>query len=74
MGGSVFGQQAIIDGVDPHDWKGINLYTEEKLGPDYREYFRYYEYASMNLSRYMQEYLTGGWGIEGNLTPDTSPL
>ena len=24
--------------------------------------------------RYMQEYLSGGWGIEGNLVPDTSPL
>ncbi|MEE8056501.1 MAG: MBL fold metallo-hydrolase [Pseudomonadales bacterium] len=69
-----FGQRAIIDGVDPHDWKGINQYTEEKLGPDFREHFRYYEYAAMNLSRYMQEFLTGGWGIEGNLKPDTSPL
>jgi hypothetical protein len=28
----------------------------------------------MNLNRYMQEYLSGGWGIEGNLVPDTSPL
>jgi glyoxylase-like metal-dependent hydrolase (beta-lactamase superfamily II) len=69
-----FSQQAIIDGIDPHDWKGINLYTEEKLGPDFAESFRFYEYASMNLSRFMQEYLTGGWGIEGNLKPDTSPL
>lgn len=70
----VFGQQAIIDGVDPHNWKGINKYTEEKLGPEYREHFRYYEYAAMNLSRFMQQYLTGGWGIEGNLKPDISPL
>jgi glyoxylase-like metal-dependent hydrolase (beta-lactamase superfamily II) len=70
----IFAQQAIIDSVDPHDWKGINQYTEEKLGPDYRDSFRYYEYASMNLSRFMQQYLTGGWGIEGNLEPDTSAL
>lgn len=69
-----FGQQAIIDGVDPHDWKGLNSYTDEKLGPHYQNQFRYYEYAAMNLSRYMQEYLSGGWGIEGNIKPDTTPL
>jgi len=28
----------------------------------------------MNLTRFMQEYLTGGWGIEGNLKPNVSPL
>jgi glyoxylase-like metal-dependent hydrolase (beta-lactamase superfamily II) len=69
-----FAQQAIIDGVDPHDWDGLNRYTDEKLGPLYSNDFRYYEYAAMNLSRYMQEFLSGGWGIEGNLRPDTSPL
>jgi len=69
-----FGQQAIIDGVDPHNWEGLNKYTDEKLGPLYSSEFRYYEYAAMNLYRYMQEYLTGGWGIDGNLKPDTSPL
>jgi len=69
-----FGQTAIIDGVDPHDWDGLNKYTDEKLGPLYSDSFRYYEYAAMNLSRFMQDYLSGGWGIEGNLEPDTSPL
>ncbi len=69
-----FGQQAIIDGVDPHDWAGLNKYTDEKLGPLYSEAFRYYEYAAMNLYRYMQEFLSGGWGIDGNLKTDTSPL
>lgn len=69
-----FAQEAIIAGVDPHDWEGLNAWTDEHLGPLYRNDFRYYEYAAMNLSRYMQEYLTGGWGIEGNLKPDLSPL
>jgi hypothetical protein len=69
-----FGQRAILDGVDPHDWGGINRYANEKLGPLYGHLFRFGEYAAMNLSRYMQECLTGGWGIEGNLRPDTSPL
>jgi hypothetical protein len=69
-----FGQQAIFDGVDPHDWDGLNTYTDEKLGPLYGNEFRYHEYGAMNLHRYMQEYLTGGWGIEGNLKPDMSPL
>jgi glyoxylase-like metal-dependent hydrolase (beta-lactamase superfamily II) len=69
-----FGQQAIIDCVDPHDWEGLNKYTDEKLGPLYSKEFRYYEYGAMNLSRYMQDYLTGGWGIEGNLKPTLGDL
>ncbi len=69
-----FAQQAIFDGIDPHDFAGIRKYTDEKLGPTDRNQFRYYEYAAINLSRYMQEYLTGGWGIEGNIMPATTPL
>lgn len=69
-----FGQQAIFDGIDPHDWDELNQYTDEKMGPVYGDEFRYQEYAAMNLTRYMQQYLTGGWGIEGNLKPNTSPL
>lgn len=69
-----FAQMAIIDEVDPNDWDGLNKYTDEKLGPLYADNFRYYEYAAMNLWRFMQDYLSGGWGIEGNLKPDTSPL
>lgn len=71
---SDFAQQAVIDGVDPHDWLGLNRYTDEKLGVLYSKEFRYKEYGAMNLSRYMQEYLTGGWGIEGNLAPALGPL
>jgi len=67
-------QQAVIDGVDPHGMDELHKYTDEKLGPTDRDLFRYYEYAAINLSRYMQGYLSGGWGIEGNFTPDTSPL
>ncbi len=69
-----FGQQAIIDGIDPHNWEQLNSYTSEKLGPKHANDFRYYEYAAMNLSRYMQEYLSGGWGIEGNMAPNTTPF
>lgn len=69
-----FGQRAIIDGVDPHDWEGLNKYTMEKLAPIDSETFRFYEYAAINLSRYMQEYLSGGWGFEGNMKVDLSPL
>jgi len=69
-----FGQQAVIDGLDPHNWADLNRYTDEKLGPLYGREFRFQEYAAMNLSRYMQHYLTGGWGIEGNLSPRLGPL
>lgn len=69
-----FAQQAIIDGVDPHDWAGITKYTDEKLYPVFGNLFRYHEYCAMNLSRYMQQYLTGGWGIEGNYPPRTDPF
>jgi glyoxylase-like metal-dependent hydrolase (beta-lactamase superfamily II) len=71
---SDFAQQAIIDGVDPHDWPGINNYTDEHLFEYFGELFRYYEYCAMNLSRYMQQYLTGGWGIEGNYRPNADPF
>lgn len=69
-----FAQQAIIEGVDPHDWAALNRYTKEALAPVDGEQFRFYEYGAINLSRYMQQYLTGGWGIEGNLAVNTSPL
>jgi len=67
-------QQAIIDGVDPHDWARLKQYTDERLGPDFDKLFRYDEYCAMNLSRMMQQYLTGGWGVEGNYQPNTRPF
>ncbi len=69
-----FAQQAVIDGLDPHDWNGVCRYTGEKLSASFGNLFRYHEYCAMNLSRYMQVYLTGGWGIEGNIQPDTTPF
>lgn len=67
-------QKAVLDGVDPNDWAGLSKYTKEVLAPLDSEQFRFHEYAAINLSRYMQEYLSGGWGIEGNLKVNTSPL
>jgi glyoxylase-like metal-dependent hydrolase (beta-lactamase superfamily II) len=69
-----FAQQAILDGIDPHDWPNMTKYTDEKLAPDFGQLFRYDEYCAMNLSRMMQQYLTGGWGIEGNFQPNTQPF
>ena len=69
-----FAQQAIIDGVDPHDWPRIVQYSAEKLKPAFGNLFRYHEYCAMNLSRYMQQYLTGGWGIEGNCAVKEAPF
>jgi glyoxylase-like metal-dependent hydrolase (beta-lactamase superfamily II) len=67
-------QEAIGAGVDADDFAEVTRYTTEKLEGRYARYFRYDEYCAMNLSRYMQHFLTGGWGIEGNWTPDTTPL
>jgi len=69
-----FAQQAVIDGVDPGSISELKSYTDAKLGPTDSALFRYHEYAAINLARYMQGYLSGGWGIEGNMRPDTSPL
>lgn len=67
-------QQAIFDGLDPHDWTEVTKYTNQNLAGEFGELFRFGEYCAMNLSRYMQQYLTGGWGIEGNMQQDTTPL
>ena len=67
-------QQALIDGLDPHDFAEVRRYTDANLHGEFGQLFRYHEYCAMNLSRYMQHYLTGGWGIEGNWQPDTTPF
>ncbi len=67
-------QQAVISGLDPHDFAEVRKYTEANLSKEFGDLFRYGEYCAMNLSRYMQHFLTGGWGIEGNWRPDTTPL
>jgi len=68
------GQQAIVDGLDPNDYADVIRYSNEKLKPQYGTLFRYDEYFAMNLIRYMQHYLTGGWGIEGNMQAITTPF
>jgi glyoxylase-like metal-dependent hydrolase (beta-lactamase superfamily II) len=67
-------QQAIADGLDPNDYAAVIGYSNEKLKPRYGTLFRYDEYFAMNLIRYMQHYLTGGWGIEGNMSAITTPF
>jgi len=67
-------QQAIFDGLDPHDFAEVRKYTDQNLAAEFGELFRFGEYCAMNLSRYMQQYLTGGWGIEGNWQQNTTPF
>ena len=67
-------QQAIVDGLDPNDYAAVIRYSDEKLKPKYGAFFRYDEYFAMNLMRYMLHYLTGGWGIEGNMQAITTPF
>ena len=67
-------QIAIGAGLDPDDFADVTRYTQEHLKNRYGHLFRFDEYCAMNLSRYMQHYLTGGWGIEGNMAANTAPL
>lgn len=67
-------QQAVLDGLDPHDYAELSKYTVSELKDEFGELFRFGEYCALNLSRYMQQFITGGWGIEGNLHIDTTPL
>ena len=67
-------QQAIVDGLNPDDFEAVTRYTVENLEPQFGHLFRFDEYCAMNLARYMQHFLTGGWGIEGNLPADTTPF
>lgn len=70
----VLGQEAIADGLDPNDYAAVTRYCNEKLKPKYGSLFRYEEYFAMNLMRYMLHFLTGGWGIEGNMPANTTPF
>ena len=67
-------QDALSRGIDPHDWEAVTHYTNETLDPRWGHLFRFDEYCAMNLSRYMSHFLTGGWGIEGNMRADTTPF
>ncbi|RMF94781.1 MAG: MBL fold metallo-hydrolase [Gammaproteobacteria bacterium] len=67
-------QDAIAKGIDPHDWEAVTRYTQQNLDGRWGHLFRFDEYCAMNLSRYMQHFLTGGWGIEGNYHVDPTPF
>jgi glyoxylase-like metal-dependent hydrolase (beta-lactamase superfamily II) len=67
-------QDALAAGIDPHDWEAVTRYTNDNLEGRYGKLFRFDEYCAMNLSRYMQHFLTGGWGIEGNMAIDAEPF
>jgi glyoxylase-like metal-dependent hydrolase (beta-lactamase superfamily II) len=67
-------QQAIVDGLDPYDFEALRRYSAQKLDGEFGHLFRFDEYFAMNLWRYMQQFLTGGWGIEGNFRANTAPF
>jgi glyoxylase-like metal-dependent hydrolase (beta-lactamase superfamily II) len=67
-------QQAIVDNLDPYDFEAVRRYSLEKLDAQFGHLFRFDEYFALNLWRYMQQFLTGGWGLEGNFHPSTTPL
>ncbi|MDT8319109.1 MAG: MBL fold metallo-hydrolase [Xanthomonadales bacterium] len=67
-------QKAIAAGYDPDEKADITAYTREHLAPEFGHLFRFDEYATLNLARYMHHYLTGGWGIEGNMSAPDEPL
>lgn len=67
-------QLAIADGVDVDDLPDVTRYVHEKIGDRFGHLFRFGEYAGTNLARYMHHYLSGGWGVEGNMQADTTPL
>lgn len=67
-------QQAIVDGLDPYDFEAVRRYSAQKLDAQFGHLFRFDEYFAMNLWRCMQQFLTGGWGIEGNFRPDLTPF
>jgi glyoxylase-like metal-dependent hydrolase (beta-lactamase superfamily II) len=67
-------QEALATGVDPDDFTAVSAYARRHLDSRYGALFRFDEYCAMNLSRYMQHFLTGGWGIEGNMRIDPTPF
>ncbi len=64
-------QDAIGDGVAVDDLEATTKYAQEKLRDRYGHLFRFDEYIGMNLMRYMHHFLSGGWGIEGNMKPES---
>lgn len=60
-------QRALAAGVPVDDLDAVTKYAREKLASRYGRLFRFDEYVGMNLMHHMGHYLTGGWGIEGNV-------
>lgn len=58
------GEEALRDGVDPHDYGEVAGYAEERHAGSYPDLFRRREYFAMNLMRAMLHALQGGWGPE----------
>jgi glyoxylase-like metal-dependent hydrolase (beta-lactamase superfamily II) len=56
-------QRALGDGVDPDNYVEVTAYAKAKLA-EYSGLFRFHEYIGLNLMRFMQYWLTGGWGLE----------
>ncbi|MGH8209347.1 MAG: hypothetical protein ACREU6_07065, partial [Steroidobacteraceae bacterium] len=67
-------QDALADGLDPYDFADVTRYSQQRCFQRFGHLFRFDEYFAMNLWRYMQQYITGGWGIEGNFRPNTTPF
>ena len=63
---AAFGEQALIEGVDPDDLAQVTAWTTERVAPDLGQMFRFGEYAPLNVMRYMLHFRTGGWGLEDN--------
>ncbi|MCL4720582.1 MAG: hypothetical protein KJ041_01250 [Gammaproteobacteria bacterium] len=65
-----FTQEAIIAGVNSRDWNELNRFTDEHLGPMYRNEFRDCDLAGVDdhigqmAIRIVHHYLMGGWGLE----------
>lgn len=67
-------ERAVDEGVEVTDLEEVKTFADQHLKNSYGDLFRYEAYIGMNLMRYMYEYITGGWGIEGNRPPREEPL
>jgi glyoxylase-like metal-dependent hydrolase (beta-lactamase superfamily II) len=67
-------QRAFADGVDPYNPTEVTNYAQKTLGAEYGHLFRWDEHCALNLVRLMQHYLTGGWGVEGNVPANAGAL
>jgi glyoxylase-like metal-dependent hydrolase (beta-lactamase superfamily II) len=71
---ALLAQEALARGIDPEDYEALTRYALDVLEPRYGRLYRFDEYGVMNLWRYMQHFLTGGWGLDGNETVPAVPF